>query len=103
MNSNILWTVVVNLLPGIVIAVTVYFLIEKFLRNETLRREIEVRKINSSHIGPNRLSAYERMALFLERIKPTALVRRVSAQSTSKKYEVLLIQTILGEWELNLS
>lgn len=103
MNSNILWTVVVNLLPGIVIAVTVYFLIEKFLRNETLRREIEVRKINSSHIGSNRLSAYERMALFLERIKPTALVRRVSAQSTSKNYEVLLIQTIQGEWEHNLS
>lgn len=103
MESNILWTVVIALLPGILIAGIVYLLVEKFLRNDTLRREIEVRRINSSQTIPQRLGAYERMALFLERIKPTALARRISAQSTAKNYEVLLIQTIQSEWEHNLS
>ncbi|MDD3459228.1 MAG: hypothetical protein PHO74_07110 [Weeksellaceae bacterium] len=93
----------INLLPGILIAVVAYFLIDKFLKNETLRREIEVRKINSSQIAPQRLAAYERLALFLERIKPTALVRRISAESTAKNYEVILIRTIQNEWEHNLS
>jgi len=81
----------------------VYVLINKFLTNETLRREIEVRKINNTQIIPQRLAAYERMALFLERIKPTGLARRVAPHSTAKNYEAILIQTIQGEWEHNLS
>ena len=103
MESNILWTLVIALIPGIIVAVIAYFLVEKFLKNETFRREIEVRKIGASQLNPQRFSAYERMALFLERIKPTALVLRVSAQSTAKNYEALLVQAIQGEWEHNLS
>ena len=103
MKLETLWILPAVLLPGILIAVITYFLIDKFLKNETLRREIEVRKINTSQIIPQRLAAYERMALFLERIKPTGLARRVSPQSTAKNYESILIQTIQGEWEHNLS
>lgn len=103
MDSNILWITAAGLLPGILIAVIVYILIDKFLRNETLRREIEVRKISSSQIIPQKLAAYERMALFLERIKPTGLARRITPHSTSKNYETVLVQTIQSEWEHNLS
>jgi len=103
MNLETLWILLAVLLPGILIAVITYFLIDKFLKNENLRREIEVRKVNNSQIIPQRLAAYERMALFLERIKPTGLARRVSPQSTAKNYESILIQTIQGEWEHNLS
>lgn len=98
-----MWTMVMALLPGILVAVIAYGLIDKFLKSETIRREIEVRKINTSQIIPQRLAAYERMALFLERIKPTGLTRRISPQSTAKNYEAILIQTIQGEWEHNLS
>ncbi|MBA5630160.1 DUF7935 family protein [Moheibacter lacus] len=103
MDSNTMWTMVMALLPGILVAVIAYGLIDKFLKSETIRREIEVRKINTSQIIPQRLAAYERMALFLERIKPTGLTRRISPQSTAKNYEAILIQTIQGEWEHNLS
>lgn len=103
MDSNLLLTIVIALLPGVLVAVVVYFVIEKFLKNETLRREIEVRRINTDQVGPQRFAAYERMALFLERIKPTALVRRISAQSTAKNYEILIVQAIQSEWEHNLS
>lgn len=100
---NTVWIVVISLLPGILIAGLVYILVKQFLNNETARREIEVRKINNQQIVPQRLAAYERLALFLERIKPTGLTRRVSPQSTAKNYEAILIQTIQSEWEHNLS
>ncbi|MFA5619472.1 MAG: hypothetical protein WDA08_04105 [Weeksellaceae bacterium] len=103
MDSNIVWTVLIVLLPGILAALIAYFLVDRFLKNEAVRREIEVRKISTSQILPQRLQAYERMALFLERIKPTALVRRVSAESSAKNYEILLVQTVQSEWEHNLS
>jgi hypothetical protein len=103
MELDTFWNVLAMLLPGILIAGIVYFLIDRFLQNETLRREIEVRKIGNSQIIPQRLAAYERMALFLERIKPTGLARRVTPHSTAKNYESLLIQTVQSEWEHNLS
>src|SRR5690606_22136230 len=103
MDSNTLWTVIIALLPGILVAAISYGLIDKFLKSENLRREIEVRKINNSEIIPQRLSAYERMALFLERIKPTSLTRRFSPQSTAKNYEGILIQAVQSDWENKLS
>src|SRR5690606_6798195 len=103
MDSNTLWTVIIALLPGILVAAISYGLIDKFLKSESLRREIEVRKINNSEIIPQRLSAYERMALFLERIKPTSLTRRFSPQSTAKNYEGILIQAVQSELEHTLS
>lgn len=103
METNTALIVLISILPGVLVAVIAYVLIEKFLNSENIRRQIEIQKINTEHITPQRLSAYERMALFLERIKPTALIRRISAQSTSKNYEALLIQAIQSEWEHNLS
>lgn len=103
MNIDLIWTMLVNLLPGILVAGVAYLLIDKFLASEKMRREFEIRKISSSQITPQRLSAYERLALFLERIKPTALARRISAESTAKNYESALIHTIQNEWEYNLS
>lgn len=100
---DIVWVVLGTLVSGGVVAVVVYKLVDKFLKNENLRREIELRKGSNSQIIPQRLTAYERMALFLERIKPTGLARRVSPASTAKNYEILLIQTVQVEWEHNLS
>ena len=53
---------------------------------------------------PIRLQAYERMALFLERIAIHSLVVRVAPRSADKNdYENLLIKTIENEFEHNLS
>lgn len=100
---NTYWIILVSILPALLVAVIAYGLIDRFLKNETLRREIEVRKIGNQQLIPQRLAAYERMALFLERIKPTGLARRISPQSTAKNYESIVIQTVQGEWEHNLS
>jgi CMP-N-acetylneuraminic acid synthetase len=53
---------------------------------------------------PIRLQAYERMALFLERISIPSLVVRVRPKSADKNaYEQLLIRTIENEFDHNLS
>jgi hypothetical protein len=103
MDMNFVWLIVAGVLPSLILGAIVYFLIEKFLKAENLRREIEVRKLNNAQVVPQKLAAYERIALFLERIKPTGLARRVSPLSTAKNYESILIQTIQSEWEHNLS
>lgn len=101
--DSILGTILLALLPGVLVAVLAYVLIEKFLNNENLRRRIEIQKVAMEQVTPQRLAAYERMALFLERIKPSAMIRRIDAQSTAKNYETILIQTVQSEWEHNLS
>jgi hypothetical protein len=53
---------------------------------------------------PLRLQAYERVALFLERISPSKLLIRIAPISSNKNdYESLLIQNIEQEFEHNLS
>ena len=53
---------------------------------------------------PLRLQAYERMAIFLERITPSKLLIRVAPTSSNKEdYENLLIANIEQEFEHNLS
>jgi len=53
---------------------------------------------------PIRLQAYERLALFLERITPTKLLVRIAPTSANKEdYESLLIQSIDQEFQHNLS
>jgi hypothetical protein len=53
---------------------------------------------------PIRLQAYERLALFLERISIPSLVVRVAPKSADKAaYENLLIKNIENEFEHNLS
>jgi hypothetical protein len=53
---------------------------------------------------PLRLQAYERMALFLERINPNKLIVRIIPKSSNKEdYESLLVATIEQEYEHNLS
>lgn len=52
---------------------------------------------------PLRLQAYERMALYLERIEPTQLVMRVHANGLSVPQEQnLLLTAIRSEFEHNL-
>lgn len=53
---------------------------------------------------PLRLQAYERMALFSERIRPSKLLVRIKPTSSNKEdYEALIIATIEQEFEHNLS
>ncbi|WP_108425660.1 hypothetical protein [Flagellimonas amoyensis] len=92
------------LLPAVVTGVIAFYFFRLHTRNEEGRRRFLLHKDSQKDTLPVRLQAYERMALFLERITLNSLVVRVAPISKSKSdYENLLIKQIETEFEHNLS
>ncbi|RTE52203.1 hypothetical protein EHW67_18615 [Arenibacter aquaticus] len=92
------------LLPAVVTGIVAFYFFRLHTKNEEGRRRYLLHKDSQKNTLPIRLQAYERMALFLERIAIPSLVVRVGPKSTSKNdYENLLIKSIENEFEHNLS
>lgn len=92
------------LLPAVVTGAVAFYFFRLHTRNEDGRRRFLLHKDSQKETLPVRLQAYERMALFLERIALNSLVVRVAPKSKSKSdYENLLIKQIETEFEHNLS
>ena len=92
------------LLPAVVTGAVAFYFFRLHTRNEEGRRRFLLHKDSQKNAMPIRLQAYERMALFLERIAIPSLVVRVAPRSADKNdYENLLIKTIENEFEHNLS
>jgi hypothetical protein len=92
------------LLPALLVAGSIFYLIRQYLDKEQQRRLLELRLENAKTTLPLRLQALERMTLLLERITPSnLLVRLSSAGQTASDYHRLLLQEIRAEYEHNLS
>tara|TARA_R110000796_G_scaffold88850_4_gene191862 strand:- start:7178 stop:7696 length:519 start_codon:yes stop_codon:yes gene_type:complete len=104
MNGDQILQAFAFLLPSVVTGVVAFYFFRLHTNNEEGRRRYLLQKDAKKHTLPIRLQAYERMALFLERISIPSLVVRVSPKSSDKNaYEALLIQNIETEFEHNLS
>ncbi len=92
------------LLPAVVTGAVAFYFFRLHTRNEEGRRRFLLQKDTQKQALPIRLQAYERMALFLERISIPNLVVRVAPKSKNKAdYENLLIKQIETEFDHNLS
>lgn len=92
------------ILPSIVTGAVAFYFFRMHTNNEEGRRRYLLHKDTQKSTLPIRLQAYERMALFLERISIPSLVVRVKPKSTDKSdYENLLVKSIENEFEHNLS
>jgi len=92
------------LLPAVVTGAVAFYFFRLHTRNEDNRRRFMIQKDAQKNTLPIRLQAYERMALFLERIAVNNLVVRVAPRSADKSaYESLLVKQIENEFEHNLS
>lgn len=92
------------LLPALITGGIAYYFFNLHTKNEEGRRRFLLHKENQKNALPLRLQAYERMALFLERINPSKLLIRVAPTSSDKdQYESLLISTIENEFDHNIS
>lgn len=92
------------LLPAVVTGAVAFYFFRLHTRNEEGRRRFLLHKESQKNALPIRLQAYERMALFLERISLPSLVVRVAPKSADKNdYENLLVRNIENEFEHNLS
>lgn len=92
------------LLPAVVTGIVAFYFFKLHTKNEDSRRRFYIQKDAQKNTLPIRLQAYERMALFLERIAVNNLVVRVAPRSSNKEdYEALLVKQIENEFEHNLS
>ncbi|MCY2686734.1 DUF7935 family protein [Salinimicrobium sp. TH3] len=92
------------LLPAVVVGVIAFYFFNLHTRNEEQRRRFLLHKETQKHALPLRLQAYERMALFLERIAPGNLLVRIKPSGSDKEaYLNLLIKAIEQEFEHNLA
>lgn len=92
------------IIPSGIVFATCYFVVKHFLEADSKKRLAEIRLANQSTLTPIRLQAYERIALFLERISPNSLIMRTNKQGMSaRQLQQELVKTIRQEFEHNLS
>lgn len=104
MNTSSLENFILLILPALLVGLLAYYFFNTFFKNEDKKRFHEQIFKNKKESLPIRLQAYERMALFLERIVPHRLLVRISPQSSnSEDYLQLLISHIEQEFEHNLA
>ncbi|WOD43783.1 hypothetical protein [Hwangdonia lutea] len=91
-------------IPSLIVGLIAYYFFKEHTKNEDGRRRFLLKKDLQVSAMPLRLQAYERLALFLERISPNKLMVRVPPISSNKDdYEQLLIQNIEQEMEHNIA
>ncbi|MGP2569887.1 DUF7935 family protein [Ornithobacterium rhinotracheale] len=88
------------LVPMLFLGGIFYLLIDKYFSAQKLQTP---QNVKNDEITSHRLQAYERMALFLERIRPTNLVRRIELSNSLEEYEYALVHSIQEEYDHNLS
>ena len=104
MNSERIIDLILYAIPALITGIIAYYFFKEHTKNEDGRRRFLLHKDMQVNAMPLRLQAYERMALFLERITPNKLLVRIIPTSSNKEdYEALLIATIEQEYEHNLS
>ncbi|MBR3558072.1 MAG: hypothetical protein IKN78_04300 [Bacteroidales bacterium] len=93
------------ILAGIIVAAACAVYVTKMVMEAKAKiAALESNRKNQSVTLPLRLQAYERMALFLERIDPNQLVMRIhTAGLTVSQEQNLLLTAIRSEFEHNLS
>jgi hypothetical protein len=92
------------LVPASIVLYGAYLLVRMFIQKEINLKKLEVRSKSIETLLPSRLQAYERMALFLERISPQNLLVRLSTTGmTSKEFHQLLLSEIRNEYNHNVA
>ncbi len=92
------------LIPASLVLYAVYLMVRSFIQREIDLKKLEVRTRSIETILPARLQAYERMALFLERISPQNLLIRLNAPGyAARDFQKLLLDEIRNEYNHNVS
>lgn len=102
------WEVILDILqatiPALIVFLTVYFLLKEFLKNQRQIFLIQDRKEARSEVLPLRMQAYERLALFCERIKvPNLLLRLEESAAAATDLRMGMLITIQQEFEHNVA
>lgn len=101
---NIVVELLKILLPAGLVLYAMFLTIRSFLTKQFEQKLIEIKTKNTEIVLPIRLQAYERMCLFLERISPNNLIRRVNnAEYNATELHGILLTEVREEFNHNLS
>lgn len=104
MDTEKLFDLLLYAIPALITGGIAYYFFKEHINDEFNRRRYNLQRELQKESLPIRLQAYERMALYLERISPSKLLLRINPTSSIKgDYESLLIATIEQEFEHNLT
>ena len=91
-------------IPALIVFLTAYFLLTRYMQKEATAKAIEMRLKRDKEITMLRLQAYERLALFLERIGPASVISRVrTPDMICTELQYAMVRSIREEYEHNLS
>lgn len=91
-------------IPGLLVLIATYYILNNILKNEERNRRYALRRETAKTLNPIRLTAYERLALFLERIEPSSLILRVNQGGmTAKDLHISLLTSIREEFDHNVT
>lgn len=103
MNETVL-EIIKNSLPAILIAITVYIMLDKQAKKEEKMKFFELKKKHSKESLPIILQAYERLTLLIHRISLENMIPRTQNASLNvKNYTFVLLKTIKTEFEHNIT
>ena len=92
------------LIPAAVVLYAMYLVVKSFLEKELTKHSMEIRSKSIETVLPNRLHAYERICLFLERIAPDNLIVRLNnGKYTAREFQQILLNEIREEYNHNVS
>jgi hypothetical protein len=91
-------------LPALLVLLGIYISIDALLRRQLEKSVLEMRSRHTETLLPIRLQAYERMAMFLERISPQHLILRINQPGMSSgELQAIMLREIREEFSHNLS
>jgi hypothetical protein len=92
------------ILPAGLVLWAMYLTVSSFIKKDVVEKELAIKAETTKTLLPIRLQAYERMALFLERISPNNLLIRLNGQTPNVvSFQQLMLSEIREEFSHNLS
>ena len=88
---------------ALLIALPFFILLRQFVHTYIRLKDKELKLISIKTNGDVKMQAYERMTLFLERLKPSSLVEKFNKELAIHEYIYLLEKTISEEFDYNTS
>ena len=92
------------LIPASVVLYAAFLFVRSFIQKDIDLKKLDIRGRSMETVLPNRLHAYERMTLFLERMSPQNLLVRLNTGSIpAKDFQQVLLAEVRNEYNHNVS
>lgn len=101
---DIIFQLCLILMPSGAVLMTAIFFMRKFNEREIHSIKLELKKERQKLFLPNRIEAYQRAVLLMERINPNSLLmRHNNPKIKASEMQLILLESIRNEYEHNMA